>query len=73
MIKLTHDKQADKFGLFTEQASVELSRIDAIALAKLLSEFGIVADFTSGELTATKRHLDDMRRLVLMENKDGDV
>lgn len=27
----------------------------------------------SGELTATKKHLEDMRRLVMLENEKGEV
>lgn len=32
-----------------------------------------IGTYTAGELIATKKHLDDMRRLVLMENEKGDV
>lgn len=78
MIDVKND-DPNRFTVMVEydQYVFDITGQDAQVLVDTLAAYGITNGKTNGymlgELDATKRHLADMRRLVLLENEKGEV
>lgn len=82
MIRVSYDFDSQKYqlGIVTgaTESTVELDEDEAQKLVSDLLKAGVVIASDKelalkAELDATKFHLNDMRRLVLLENANGDV
>jgi hypothetical protein len=82
MIQVRYEMQRMQYHIKSDNGSdldFYLDEIEAERLVQQLIKHGLEVklphdnNYQAGELKAVKEHLADMRRLVLLENKDGDV
>ena len=77
MIRIKYEPSSKQYNIINDAGDISfmLADVEVIALAEQIYQTGLISDpnYIQGELTATKLHLADMRRLVLLENKEGEV